>query len=204
MRFRTRMIARLALVVGIALVTAGYSKCVFVSNTGRNHRRRRDRRRHGGIVGTFSTTLVLRDSAGVATTSFVFGEPIRFDLEARNQSAQPVTLTFPDAQIYDFVVLDSRLRPASAGGGPRTWHSRRWPPSSASSPNSSKAYSVLWSGVLSDGTQLPPGNYRAQGMLVSDDVRERPHRRGRPGFAPGELYGALRQPPAPWPGAWHV
>ena len=45
-------------------------------------------------------------------------------------------------------------------------------------PYSSKTYSVLWSGVLSDGTQLPAGNYRAQGMLVFDDFAERPHRRG--------------------------
>ena len=61
----------------------------------------------GGGVATFSTTLVLHDSAGVATTNFVFGEAIRFDLEARNLSNQVVTLNFPDGQIYDFVVLDA-------------------------------------------------------------------------------------------------
>ncbi len=88
-------------------MTAGYSKCVFVSNTGGTTVGVVGGDGSGSIVGTFSTTLVLRDSAGVATTSFVFGEQIRFDLEARNQSAQAVTLNFPDAQIYDFVVLDS-------------------------------------------------------------------------------------------------
>ena len=30
-------------------------------------------------------------------------------------------------------------------------------------PLSTKSYSVTWNGVLSDGTQLPAGNYRAQG-----------------------------------------
>ena len=86
MRFRARMIARLALVVGIGLVTAGYSKCVFVSDTG-GTTGGSDGNGDVGGAGTFSTTLVLRDSAGVATTSFVFGEQIRFDLEVRNLSA---------------------------------------------------------------------------------------------------------------------
>ncbi len=115
---------------------------------------------------TFSTTLVLRDSAGVATTSFVFGESIQFDLEGRNLSALSVTLSFPDAQIYDFVVLDSdsarvRWRWSDDMAFPQVPTQLRF------EPYSSKAYSVLWNGVLSDGTQLPAGNYRAQGMLVS-------------------------------------
>ena len=102
----TRMMARLVLLVGIALCTLGYSKCVFVSDTGGT----------GGIdngggngpgTGTFQTTLVLRDSAGVATTNFTFGQAIRFDLEVRNRTATTVNLVFPDTQIYDFVVLVS-------------------------------------------------------------------------------------------------
>jgi hypothetical protein len=165
MQFRTWMIARLALIVGIALVTAGYSKCVFVSDTGGTTGGSDP---IGGGVGNFSTTLALRDASGVVTTSFVFGEQIRFDLEARNQSAQAVTLTFPDAQIYDFVVFDSnsslvRWRWSENMTFPQGMTQLRF------EPNSTKAYSVLWNGVLSDGTQLPVGNYRAQGMLVSDD-----------------------------------
>ena len=35
-------------------------------------------------------------------------------------------------------------------------------------PYSTKAYSVTWNGVLADGTQLPAGNYRARGAVVSD------------------------------------
>jgi len=117
--------------------------------------------------------LVLRDSAGVATTSFVFGEQIRFDLEARNLSAQVVTLTFPDAQIYDFLVQDRdsagiRWRWSEDMSFPQVVTQLRF------EPNSSKAYSVLWSGVLNDGTQLPPGNYRAQGMLVADRLANDP------------------------------
>jgi hypothetical protein len=155
------MISRLALIVGIGLITVGYTKCAFVSNTGGTT----DDGTNNAGVGTFSTTLVLRDSSGVATTNFVFGEPIRFDLEARNLSGQAVTLTFPTSQIYDFVVLDgssSRIR----------W---RWSANMSFTqavtqltfdPGSSRSYSVLWNGDLSDGTQLPVGNYRARGALV--------------------------------------
>jgi Intracellular proteinase inhibitor len=164
------MIARLALVAGIALMTAGYSKCVFVSDTGGTTGGGDG---NGGGVGTFSTTLVLRDSAGVATTSFVFGEAIQFNLEGRNLSALPVTLTFPDAQIYDFVVFERdsnviRWRWSQNMVFPQVPTQLRF------DPYSSKEYSVLWSGVLSDGTQLPAGNYRAQGMLVSDDFANDP------------------------------
>jgi hypothetical protein len=183
MQFRTRMIARLALVVGIGLVTAGYSKCVFVSNPEGTTVGVVGGDGTGSIVGTFSTTLALRDSAGVTTTSFVFGEQIRFDLEARNQSAQVVTLTFPDAQIYDFVVFDSdsarvRWRWSDNMTFPQVVTQLRFEPSST------KAYSVLWNGVLSDGTQLPTGNYRAQGMLVSDQSAGSP-------IAAGELDSPL-------------
>jgi hypothetical protein len=161
-----RMMARLALVVGAALLTFGYSSCTFVSNTGDT----------GGSSGSgfgdgFSTTLALRDSSGTTTTSFVMGEPIRFELEIESRSTRTTELQFPDSQIYDFYVLDA------AGSGVR-W---RWSEGMAFTqvatrltfaPLSSKSYSVTWNGVLSDGTQLPAGNYRAQGIIVSDDQQD--------------------------------
>ena len=168
----TRMMARLVMLVGIALCTLGYSKCVFVSDTGGT----------GGIdngggngpgTGTFQTTLVLRDSAGVATTNFTFGQAIRFDLEVRNRTATTVNLVFPDTQIYDFVVLEStsaRVR----------W---RWSENMSFQqvsttltfdPYSSKSYSVVWDGVQSNGNQLPPGDYRARGVLVFDEFASDP------------------------------
>jgi hypothetical protein len=171
MKSPTRMMARLALVVGIALCTFGYSKCVFVSNTG-------DTDTGGGIdngggTGTLSTTLILRDSTGLATTSFRFGESIRFDLEVRNRTATTVNLVFPDAQIYDFVVLDSNTTRVR-------W---RWSENMsfaqvvtelAFDPYSSKSYSVAWDGVQSNGNQLPPGDYRARGVLVFDEFASDP------------------------------
>jgi len=160
--------ARLALTGGICLFTFGYSKCVFVSDTGGTDGS------GAPITGaTFQTLLGLRDSSGTLTNNFRFGESIRFDLEVRNRTAQTVNLLFDDAQIYDFVVLDAvtnRVR----------W---RWSDGMAFAqvqtelafdPYSSKAYSVSWSGVLGDGTQLPPGSYRARGALVFDEFAGNP------------------------------
>jgi len=163
MVFPGRMMARLVLVIGASVVTFGYSKCVFVSGDG------------GAIAGSsgsgfgndFSTSLVLRDSTGSVTANFVMGEAIRFDLEIQNRSNLSDTLRFPDAQIYDFYVLD-------AAGSRVRW---RWsdgmtfsqtPAQLSFAPYSTKAYSVAWNGVLADGAQLPAGNYRARGVIVSD------------------------------------
>jgi len=160
--------ARLALVVGASLLTFGYSKCVFVSNTGGT----------GVIAGSsssgsgggtgFATTLVLRDTSGSPANSFLMGEAIRFDLAIENQSAVSATLQFADAQIYDFFVLDAGTRRVR-------W---RWSDgmtfaqvaTQLTFPGySSKAYSISWNGVLANGTQLPAGNYQARGVIVADD-----------------------------------
>lgn len=170
MAFRARMMARLVFTGAICLITFGYSKCIFVSDTGGTGIVSSSSSSGGPPINgaTFQTLLGLRDSTGELTDDFRFGESIRFDLEVRNRTAQTINLVFDDAQIYDFVVLDAvtnRVR----------W---RWSDGMAFAqvqtelvfdPYSSKAYSVVWSGVLGDGTQLPPGRYRARGALVFDE-----------------------------------
>jgi Intracellular proteinase inhibitor len=162
MALGTRMMARLALAVGACLFAAGYSRCSFTSGTGSGST-------GGGSIGgaSYTTTLLLRDSTGTATNSFVMGEPIRFELEIRNNDNDAATLRFSDAQIYDFYVLDGDV-------GTTHW---RWsdgmtfaqiPTQLSFFPNSSKAYSLVWNGVLGDGTQLPAGSYRARGAIVAD------------------------------------
>ena len=164
MVFPGRMMARLLLVLGASLLTFGYTKCVFVSGDGT------------GIVSSssgsgfgddYSTTLVLRDSTGSTSTSFVMGEPIRFDLEIQNRTNQTTTLRFPDGQVYDFYVLDaagSRVRWRWSDGMSFTQAVTQL----AFSPYATKAYSVTWSGVLANGAQLPAGSYRGRGVIVSD------------------------------------
>lgn len=158
-----RIMSRLACVVGIAICSFGYSRCTFVSNPGGTP----VDPGQPGTHGVFVTTLTLHDSSGVQTTDFVMGEPIRFDLEGLNRDAQSRTLQFADAQIYDFYVFD-------AGTHQVRW---RWSANMdfpqvqtqlAFMPNSSKLYSVGWSGVLANGTQLPVGTYQARGIFVAD------------------------------------
>ena len=99
--------ARLALLIGIGLVTAGnYAACAFKSGP------------NGGVyptvpdtpgtpgVGTFSSTLTLRNVSGVETDSFVFGEPIRFDFEIFNRTNTQQRVQFPDAQTHEFLVAN--------------------------------------------------------------------------------------------------
>jgi hypothetical protein len=157
------MMARL-LLVGAALLSSGYSSCTFISGDGSGSS-------GSGPPAGFSTTLVLRDSTGTATTSFVMGEAIRFDLEIQNRDNRAATLQFPDAQIYDFEVLDAagpavRWRWSDGMAFPQT------PAELTFTPFASKSYSVVWNGVLGDGTQLPAGDYRARGTIVSDDPQD--------------------------------
>jgi hypothetical protein len=153
-----RIMPRLALIAAAAFITGGYTQCSFSSGTGGT----------GSVGGTsFDTTLTLHSASGGPVSDLVMGEPIRFDLEIRNQSGQTADLDFRDAQIYDFYVLD-------AAGARVRW---RWSEGQVFSqvatrlsiaPYSSRSYSVEWNGVLADGTQLPAGNYRARGVVVAD------------------------------------
>jgi hypothetical protein len=175
------MIARIAVTIGIAFCTFGYSACVFKSGGDPDIGSGDD----GGVIddATFSTTLILRDASGIATTSFVMGEPIRFDLEVLNRTSRTVSLQFADGQIYDFYVF-------AANSNQVLW---RWAADKAFPqvateltflPNSSKAWLVGWDAVLADGTQLPVGSYRARGVIVSSDYRGDP-------LASGELASPL-------------
>jgi len=161
------MMARLAL-AGLCLCTLGYSRCTFVSDTGGTVG-------GGGTIGggSYTTTLILRDSTGAPATSFVFGESIRFDLEIQNNANQPATLTFPDGQIYDFYVLEptvNRVRWRWSDGMNFT----QMTTSISFASYGSKAYSIVWSGVLGNGTQLPVGSYRARGVIVAGNFNNDP------------------------------
>jgi len=161
MTIRVSMIARLALLSGIWLVTSGtVAFCSFQSGPGAGLN-------PGGPGGpdTFNGTLVLRDVNNVETGEFVFGEPIRFTFTIENLTNREMSVQFRDSQTYDFLVADN--------GSQRI----RWQWSDGQSfspvatevvfaPDASKTFTVLWNGVLADGTQLPRGNYQARGLMV--------------------------------------
>src|SRR6476469_3042508 len=98
---RAAIMARLALLFGICFLMAA-TKWACVTNTmdpiGTTDG-------SGGAI--WVCTLSMHNSAGIQTTSFVFGEPIRFEFEIRNVSANPVVVQFDTAQLYDFIVVDS-------------------------------------------------------------------------------------------------
>jgi hypothetical protein len=172
------MIARLCAAAGMAFCTFGYSACAFKS--GDTSAIGGDGNGDSGAIGdrTFSTSLTLRDSSGVATTSFVMGEPIHFDLEVLNRTARTQTLQFPDGQIYDLYVFQASNQLLWRWGAdkafPQVVTQLSFP------PDSSKSYQVAWNAVLADGTQLPVGSYRARGIFVSGDFSGDP-------LAAGEL-----------------
>jgi hypothetical protein len=176
-----RMIARLAVTLGIAFCTVGYSACVFKSGSDPDGGSGDD----GGVIGdaTFATSLTLRDSSGVATTSFVMGEPIRFELEVLNRTSRTVSLQFADGQIYDFYVFASNSNQVLW-----RWAADQAFPQVATEltflPHSSKTWLVSWDAVLADGTQLPVGSYRARGVIVASDYLGDP-------LASGELASPL-------------
>ena len=174
MFIRDSMMARLALLIGIGLVTAGnYAACAFKSGP------------NGGVyptvpgtpgtpaAGTFGSTLTLRNVSGVETRDFVFGEPIRFDFEIINRTNTQQRLQFPDAQTYEFLV-------ANQAATQILW---KWSDGQAFAqvatelvfePYSSKTFTVTWPGTLADGTNLSVGNYQARGALASPGFEDNP------------------------------
>jgi hypothetical protein len=162
MFIRGSMMARLALLVGIVLITSGYASCSFGSGP------------NGGVypgvpgtpgVGTFSSTLTLRNVSGVETRDFVFGEPIRFDFEIINRTNTQQRVQFPDAQTHEFLV-------ANQTGTQIIW---KWSDGQVFAqvttelvfePYASKTFTLVWPGTLADGTNLEAGHYRARGALV--------------------------------------
>jgi hypothetical protein len=156
------MMARLALLVGIWLATAGAQ--VSCSSNGEGWFNSGN-----GSGDDFDSTLTLRNVSGVETSDFVFGESVRLDLEIVNRTNRRLTVQLADAQIFDFIVMDS-------GTSTIRW---RWSDGQVFSqtatelvfePYASKSYSVIWAGTLADGTQLPVGSYQARGSLLLADA----------------------------------
>ena len=172
--------ARLALLVGICLVTSGnVAFCIFQSGP--------DAILPPGPPGgngEFRSTLVLRNVSGVETSSFVFGEPIRFDFAVENLTGRQLRISFPDAQMTDYLVVNQGTTQI------------RWMWSEDQSfaqvrtelvfePFATQSFSVTWNGSLSDGTNLPPGSYEARGLLLFDGYEANP-------LAPSQLAAPLQ------------
>lgn len=171
---RRSMMARLAAVAAVALFTSGaQTRCSSGDN---------------GFIGeindpgsgngpTFTTTLVLKDSAGNPKTLFPAGDVVTLELSVRNRTSQPVELDFTSGQQYDFFVFRS-------GSNTPLW---RW--SSAAlftqaasqltfAPGETKVFTVTWAQDVSRGA------YEARGAVLFDELRTNPQ-------APHELGSTL-------------
>ena len=159
---RIRMMARLALLAGICLVTSAAQLSCNSNGT--------------GMVSngdSFSTQLTLRAISQEQNTDFVFGVPIRLDFEIDNLTDRAAHVQFADSHTFDFVIMN-------AGTTQVRW---KWSDGQTFTPNAteltfepfaSKTFTVIWSGALADGSHLPVGNYQARGLLVFDGFTANP------------------------------
>jgi hypothetical protein len=171
---RRSMMARLAAVAAVALLTSGaQTRCSsgdsgLIAEVGDPE---------SGNGPTFTTTLVLEDAGGNAKSTFREGDLITLRLTVRNRTSQPVELDFASGQQYDFFVFRS-------GSSATLW---RW--SSAAlftqaesqltfAAGESKVFTVNWA------QDVARGAYEARGAVLFDDLRTDPQ-------APHELGSTL-------------
>jgi hypothetical protein len=152
------MMARLALLVGIVFTTAGAQYSCSSDGNGLITNRDLD----SGDGPTFSTTLILRDSAGAETYRFARTELITFELTVRNRTDQPVTLQMPSTASAEFFTFNE-------GGSSPRWRSNEGQASPAVivfQANETRVFELDWTQELRDGTFLSLGRYEARGVLA--------------------------------------
>jgi hypothetical protein len=171
---RRSMMARLTAVAVVALFTSGaQTRCTSGDN---------------GLIGeigdpgsgngpTFTTTLVLKDSAGTPKAIFPAGAVITLELSVRNRTSQPVELDFTSGQQYDFFVFRSGSNSALW-----QWSSTALFTQAASqltfAAGETKVFTVTWA------QDVARGAYEARGAVLFDALRTNPQ-------APHELGSTL-------------
>ena len=172
--------ARLALLVGIVFTTAGAQYSCSSDGNGLITNRDLD----SGNGPTFSTTLILRDSAGAETYDFARTELVTFELTVRNRTDRPVTLQMPSTAGAEFLVF-------TEGGSAPRWRSNEDQAFPAVvtqivfQANESKVFELDWTQETRDGTFLDRGRYEARGVLANVGFPVNP-------LAPHELGSNLR------------
>jgi hypothetical protein len=159
------MIARLALLGAVSLVTMGAQSSCSSSN-GEGLLEVNDPPASGSGSGpTFTTTLVLKNSAGAVTNRFQRGELIMMELTTRNRTDQPVVLQFSSGAQSDCVVFDN-------GGRAPLW---RWldgkfftqaTTETTFQANETRTGTFTWNQERASGELLPTGSYEARCVLL--------------------------------------
>jgi hypothetical protein len=160
---RRSMIARLALLGAASLVTMGaQSSCSSTNGEGRFDIQDPPENVDGP---TFTTTLVLKDSAGTVRSSFQRGELLTMELSVRNRTSEVQRVTFSDGAQSDFIVFND-------GTHQLRW---RWTEGKVFTqattevmfePQETRKISVTWDQVLASGAMVEAGAYEARGMMM--------------------------------------
>jgi hypothetical protein len=160
------MIARLALLIGVGIVTMGaQSSCSYGSDGGKL-----EVRDPGGGTGTntgptFQTTLTLKNSSGMTTDHFRSGELITFELTVLNRTNAPITVRFPGGN-YDFQVFDHGTDNARFD-----WLANKLFAAVVTDvtfeAHGSHTFTGTWDWVDTGGTTVPTGHYDALGLWIS-------------------------------------
>jgi hypothetical protein len=107
------------------------------------------------------------DENGTARTRFDPGQPIRFVLEIRNVTLDPVEMRFPSRKVFDFVVTNDN--------GATIWV---WSADKAFldavtritfDPATTENVRVIWDQLRSDGRRAFHGTYQVRGLLPAAD-----------------------------------
>jgi hypothetical protein len=111
------------------------------------------------------TRLLLKDAAGKESAEFQGRETVTLAVVIRNRGASPRTLTFPSSQTHDCIV--------HAGEGTEVW---RWSAGRmfaqvltelTLAPGESRTFTITWDLTDRKGAPLPPGDYRAVGLVAA-------------------------------------
>jgi hypothetical protein len=177
---RRPMMARLVMLFGICLFTAGAQfSCSSDGSASIG-----DDDLDSGNGTRFTTRLVLRNSAGTESYTFARGDLITFELTVRNRTDQTVTLAGccpPDREFFVFEEDSRRLR--------WKWTEGRAFPAVVQdlvfTPQETKIFLAEWNQVTASGEMIAAGEYEARGAVPFVQIQADP-------LAPGELASNLR------------
>lgn len=180
---RRSMMARLAMLFGICLFTAG-AQFSCNSGDGTAHLGDANDDLDSGNGPRFSTRLVLRNAAGAETYTFARGDLITLEITIRNRTGETVRLQGccpPESDFFVFDESDEDVR--------WQWSEGRVFPAVVAdlvfTPNETKTMQVTWDQVTRSGSQLAAGHYDARGVVTRAPFSTDP-------FAVSELGSNLR------------
>jgi hypothetical protein len=146
------------------------------------------------------TRVVLRNAAGKEAHEFGSGEPITIVVTIRNPSGDARTLTLPTSQTHDcFIYRSGASEPARTGeGGGAAGRAEVWRASRGRmfaqvvseltlKPGESRSFTTTWNQTDGEGRPVPPGVYRAVGLVPGGD----------PGCRSDAVPFTIRPPAAP-------